>query len=117
MSEDFRTHRVKTLRRLGRRYADEAAGGVGETAECWLGQSKFLATDEGIVIRDQQGGQHRSRSVCEFDAAEAAEHFRAQGTGVPRDHGNILAAGVEVDPPDFQFGAGLLFGLHPGSSL
>ncbi len=39
----------------------KTAGGLGEAAECRLGEPDFVRPDQGVVVRDQEGGKHHLR--------------------------------------------------------
>ena len=52
----------------------------------------------------------------QLDAAEAAKHIRAQRGRAARDHGHVLASGIEVDTADPELRARRSGGVHHAKS-
>ena len=99
---NFGANSIDTGRRRRRRHRNLAAGGLGKSTECRLGQAEVVGADQTVIVGDDQGGEQRFRIVTHFDPAEAAKHFGPQGLRAPRHDGDVFPAGVEIDPTDPQ---------------
>ena len=54
---------IEAFGRGGRTDRHETAGGLGEAAECRLGEPDFIGPDQAVVVRDQEGGKHHLRAA------------------------------------------------------
>ncbi len=103
VAPNFPAHGVEADGRSSRGDGHPFTDGLGEAAECRLGESKIIRADEIVVVRDKQGCQQYFGVASKLDPAESAKHLGPQRFGPPRDHGDILAAGIQIDATDLQF--------------
>lgn len=95
---DLAANGIEALRRCSRAYGNEAAGRLAKPAKCRFGKTQFVATDQAVVVRDQQRRQQDFRAAAQFDATEAAKYVRLQGARVARNHHNVFPAGIQTNP-------------------